>query len=513
MKINPLSNKFNTGSKIKVKSAKTPRTGSEDKVVLSKPCSDKGCIEEVKKGNFLKAVTGAFADIADTIGITGNDNTPPVSGNEETSFTPAEPREWNVLVYMAGDNTLEASMANNLKTLEKIGSDEKTNILVQFDRGMRQHKGISPWDGAKRFYITKQEGEGISSKVIKDLGDIDTSKSDPLTDFIVESHREYPAKHTLIIISNHGGGFTGIANDDTSKTVMSLPDLEKSLKNAKDALGKDKFDIVGFDACLMGQAEVAYQISDHAKIMIGSEETEGKDGWPYRGILDDGDNVINVIKSTIKTKNSVGPKELAKEIVDEASKTQSQIPTLAAIDLKEMGKIGNLASQFATTVKKTPGALEIVRKIAEKTESYSKVIPFIEPYGQFRDMGNFLEKVVDSPDLEGAKFRPVKLMAAQILPVLKKTVIAEQHSDLYGDSNGLSIYFPTDKPKPHKYGYDKTKWALDTQWDEMLTADQGMFTFGTNSIMEMFGFGDKWTYTPPPMFDEEQVRKNKEKDL
>jgi len=509
MKINPFSNLFKTHKTEKAKGTAVTEKRIEDEVTLTKNSEGDGYLQETSKVSFLKSLTGAFGDIAENIGITGKEETPSVE--KETAFNTAEPKEWNILIYMAGDNTLEESMASNLLSLEKVGSDDKTNILVQFDRGMRQHRGVSPWDGTKRFYITKEDKPEISSKVEKDLGDTDTSRPENLTDFIVEAHKKYPAKHTLIIVSNHGGGFTGLANDDTSKTVMNIPDMEKALKDAKDALGKDKFDIVGFDCCLMGQAEVAYQIKDHVGIMIGSEETEGKEGWPYRRILDGGDNVINVIKSTINKEKSVKPEELAKKIVEEAAGTQSQVPTLSAIDLKKMDTIAKLSSGFADEVKKVPGSLDIIRKIANKTESYSKVIPFIEPYGQYRDMVDFFQKIVDSPELNKDEYREIKNQATKLLPAIKEAIIAEQSSDLYKDSHGLSMYIPTDKPKPKKYGYDKTKWARDTQWDEMLVSDRSMMTFTAESLLDMLGMGEKWTYTPPPLFDEETVRKNQGK--
>ena len=44
-------------------------------------------------------------------------------------------------------------------------------------------------------------------------------------------------------------------------------------------------DIIGFDACLMGMVEVAYQLEGNADIILGSEELEPGDGWPYDTIL------------------------------------------------------------------------------------------------------------------------------------------------------------------------------------------------------------------------------------
>jgi hypothetical protein len=441
---------------------------------------------------------------------------------ETSDSKPAETKEWNVLVYMAGDNNLEENMANNMMTLEKSGSDEKMNILVQFDRGMRQHKGVSQWDGAKRFYVTKSENENpqsISSQATMDVGDTDTSQPEHLTDFIVWAHQNYPAKHTIIIISNHGGGFAGLANDDTNKTVMSMPGLEKALDDAKKAIGKDKFDIVGFDCCLMGQSEVAYQLKDHAKIMIGSEEAESKEGWPYGGLIKGEDKIMNVMKSFIQNKGSEAtPEEVASQIVEEASKNQKVLPTLSAIDLTKMDNIGKKSSEFADEVMKVMGAREAIRRIANKTESYSKVIPLIEPYGQYRDFVNFLENVIESNELDGPAYKNIKIKADELLKEVKGSIIAEEHDETrYGKSNGLSVYLPTSKPNPAKYGYDKTKWAQDTTWDEMLVEPNSVMGY-TGKTMDdfmniMMGTGkakeEEWTFTPAPHYEPEKVMQNK----
>ncbi|MBI2525262.1 MAG: hypothetical protein HYV93_04700 [Candidatus Rokubacteria bacterium] len=53
------------------------------------------------------------------------------------------------------------------------------------------------------------------------------------------------------------------------------------------------------DACLMTMIEVAYQLRDHAQILMGSEEIEPGAGWPDAAILGD-----------LAAKPTVGPEEL-----------------------------------------------------------------------------------------------------------------------------------------------------------------------------------------------------------
>jgi cysteine peptidase C11 family protein len=55
------------------------------------------------------------------------------------------------------------------------------------------------------------------------------------------------------------------------------------LGTAHQLLGR-KVDMVGMDACLMTMLEVAYQIRDHAEILVGSEPGDGR---PYDTVLRD----------------------------------------------------------------------------------------------------------------------------------------------------------------------------------------------------------------------------------
>ena len=76
----------------------------------------------------------------------------------------------------------------------------------------------------------------------------------------------------------------GIAYDDRSGDCLDNQELKRVLSAAHHLLGR-KVDLVGMDACLMTMLEVAYQIRDHAQILVGSEEVEPGDGWPYDAVL------------------------------------------------------------------------------------------------------------------------------------------------------------------------------------------------------------------------------------
>jgi hypothetical protein len=173
--------------------------------------------------------------------------------------------------------------------------------------------------------------EGIlKHALIADLGPTNTGDPRLLKDFIRWGVQEYPAEHYMLVLWNHGSGFyvppemlvgegapsareittrafpklrrtmfrtsretilnlppreRGICYDDGSNDCLDNQELKNILEYASSLLNGRKIDIVGMDASLMTMIEVAYQIKDHVKYLVGSEEVEPGDGWPYDLVL------------------------------------------------------------------------------------------------------------------------------------------------------------------------------------------------------------------------------------
>jgi hypothetical protein len=60
--------------------------------------------------------------------------------------------------------------------------------------------------------------------------------------------------------------------------------LGKVLAIAQETLGQS-IDLLGMDACLMSNLEVAYQARPYVHYVVASEENEPFDGWPYTEVL------------------------------------------------------------------------------------------------------------------------------------------------------------------------------------------------------------------------------------
>jgi hypothetical protein len=72
--------------------------------------------------------------------------------------------------------------------------------------------------------------------------------------------------------------------DDGTGHSLDTLELEKVLVKAKQTLGQE-IDLLGMDACLMSNLEVAFQVRPYVKYLVASEESEPNDGWPYERVL------------------------------------------------------------------------------------------------------------------------------------------------------------------------------------------------------------------------------------
>lgn len=99
-----------------------------------------------------------------------------------------------------------------------------------------------------------------------------------LKGFLSYAKDNVAADRYVLVFWGHGYGTVGGFGRDElhGNKSISVSDLKSSL----DAFGK-KFDLIVFDACLIGTLECAYALKDHAEYMIASEYMTPTDGLYY----------------------------------------------------------------------------------------------------------------------------------------------------------------------------------------------------------------------------------------
>ena len=185
-----------------------------------------------------------------------------------------------------------------------------------------------------------------------------------MTAFVDYCQANYSAGNYALIFWNHGGGwrdkiirkgggfsfiprYLGSSKEKIPKEPINKAvcwdDYSGSclyMGEVKAAVTDKGIDLIGFDACLMGMVEVAYQLLDETNYVVASEEAEPACGWAYQYFLYD------LIMQADNT-----PANLGKAIVDSyIDHTPYSGITLSVIDMAYMAGLVSAINTFATNL-------------------------------------------------------------------------------------------------------------------------------------------------------------------
>ena len=409
-------------------------------------------------------------------------------------------KKWTILVYLGGDNNLDEDGARDLAEMAKVGSNKDINIVAQFDRAGTV--------GTQRFYITK--GGGYPKDSIENLGETNTGDPRVLIDFLKWGITTYPAEHYMAVLWNHGSGWNeddvydkavkvspekkkflptskrafrakrikktffsttmdeileqpaavrAILYDDESKDFLDNAEMKNVLTETAKLIPNKRFDIVGFDACLMNTIEVAYQLKDTAKVIVGSEETEPAAGWPYDRVL-----------AALAAKPSMSPPELGKTIVDLYIKSydmgaRSEPVTMAAVNLDKIPAVVSSMDKWAVALKNKIMPQDTFNTVLISSEKAQRF-----EFDTYKDIFDFAKLIKEKSKIKAIQAASAGLMDA-LKPADNNYVIASKSlTPKMANAHGVSIYFPG-RQSYTKY-YDKLDFAKKSKWDEFIKAYQ-----------------------------------------
>ena len=391
-----------------------------------------------------------------------------------SGLCPWRSSEWLIMVYMDGDNNLDPAAMADLAEMEQVASGAQVNVVVLADRAQG-----SEWSTARRFLMrSPAELKGLhawdpAAPACKDVGEVNMGDPKTLRDFAKWAMRKYPAKKTLLVIWNHGGGWRdviaravtgrskdarpaarpetgvlsrGIAWDDTSDgDFLETREVRQALE------GLRKLSVIGCDACLMAMVEVAYEWRDLADYYVASQELEPGEGWPY-------DTVLTALAADPR----IDPRGLSALIVDryaERLKDQENV-TLSAVDLRKLPEAVRALNDFAGgfysfSVNATAMPLEVCDSPGFPRGEENDL-------PAFRDAGLLLKGLAGN-DVVPA---PVREQARRAQAALADAVFANRHRAPF-EPSGLSVYMGGETIDPD-YNAAIIQFARDTPWDEML---------------------------------------------
>ncbi|MBK9234115.1 MAG: hypothetical protein IPO15_25565 [Anaerolineae bacterium] len=413
--------------------------------------------------------------------------------------------EWLIMLYVdADDNILERDMMVDLNEVERVGSSDQVHIVAQVDRYKGAFSGMGNWTSTKRFYITKDDDLGkLNSPELADLGELNMADGQTLSDFITWALVNYPARKHALILSDHGSGWPGGFSDPApggqgrDKLALAeemddnlwLMELDTALDAARQKTGLDKFELIGFDACLMGMLEVYTTLTPHARYAVASEEVEPALGWAYAGFLsqlianpamngaDLGRTIVNsYIAQDQRILDATARRQLLKENdMDESLDSPSVVKefsvdvTLATVDLDAIPTLNQAVNRLSTQL----AGLERSKITSARANAQGFENAFDESSASpYIDLGHFV-KLLRSQSGSAA----VKQAADAVLAAMGQAVVAQRHGPERPGATGISIYFPSRTlyrtQDNWQYTRIASRFAQVSGWDDFLAAHYG----------------------------------------
>jgi len=397
--------------------------------------------------------------------------------------------KWTFMVYMAGDNNLSSAGETDIGELAKIGSSEDVNIIVEFDRiGTSKH--------SKRYFIQKDDIQEI-----EDLGETDCGDPNTALDFIRWTADSYPADRYGLVLWNHGGGWEpsaidtiatevgtaeygraegaersasplgrvffrtslrkimsqesmddrAICSDDGSGHSIDTIELGKVLEKATNVLGQP-IDLLGMDACLMSNFEVAYQVRNQAHYIVASEENEPANGWPY-----------NLVLEKLVTNPDIATAEFCAHIVDAYIQSYAHTNftvTQSAFDLSQSAKLAQSLDKLAQSLKANMPAVR-----NDIWSSQFHAAKFM--HNTLWDIRHFCQMLHQTTSNESVRNACQSVLIA-LTPGEGNFILAESHrGEKVKNCGGVTIYF-TPPPNGISKFYGELDYAKSHFWDELL---------------------------------------------
>lgn len=407
--------------------------------------------------------------------------------------------KWTFMVYLAGDNNLSTAGERDLAEMRQVGSTDEVNVVAEFDRIGEDHE-------TERYLIQR---DGLDEPV-ESLGETDCGDPEVLLGFVDWAAREYPAERYALILWNHGGGWEpseveriarglgatdygageatersssplgraffrttwekilnldsvqerAICSDDGSGHSLDTIELGKVLEEAVEMLGQP-LDLLGMDACLMSNLEVAYQARPTVKYIVASEENEPNNGWPY-------DRILRYLVDNPDAETA----ELARHIVEAYVDSYVEIGfsgpvTQSALDLSQVEILAEPLDALSDAL--IPRMADARREIGEAL--YRTSASFWR--GTLWDVAHFCQELAAETEDEETREASLAVKAA-LQPEDSTFVLAEAHSgEKVKQCGGTTIYLPPRIMHKVSRYYSELSYAQAHRWLAMLESYHG----------------------------------------
>ena len=415
----------------------------------------------------------------------------------------AKSKDLTILYYGDADNNLEEDMLNDVQEM-KDGITNDVNLVVLMDRidGESSDSSVLGEDftDTRLFNITPGKATRIggstqfpeittTSNYEANMGDANTLAK--LIDF---GKANYPADKYVLILSNHGGGVRdGEEADDRLNKAICWDDTNGGdtlyTGEVSDVLNRShSVDVLGYDACVMGMAELAYQFrpgngSFEADVMVASAPNEWGKGWNYTGLLsrfinkagDNGESDETLGgKEKYFSPGTVTPLEIGAVMVEEqrdSTMPSTNTQELTCFDLSKAAAVKNAVDELSVNLAKynEKDDMEAIRGPLSRPVT----MMYYKPSGAgdrvsypFFDLYDLARRV----NADRAKFNiEIRNSAQKVMDAVDEmnaySFGGSKYAGFQDGKNGVSIFFPDGDEKYNRnihWAYQYWYSPLDT---------------------------------------------------
>lgn len=328
--------------------------------------------------------------------------------------------DWTIFVYLCGSDLESEGGSASADIEEAFAALPSKNVRVVYETG-----GANFWyqdideRRMQRYLLEDGDISLVDETPSANMGDAST-----LADFLEWGIAAYPAEKMALILWDHGSGsINGVCFDECyDYDSLSLKDIDAALSQVYIHM-TDRFEFIGFDACLMSTVETANMLTPYARYLYASQEVEPGSGWDYTSLL------------TYLARNpGADGASLGKEVCDDYyehcrdSGTQG-IATFSVLDLSKMDDFLVSCNKAFQEIYELEDLGSVSRAILQADTYGGNSLS--EGYSNMVDLGNMLDALSDyGPEVKKARER------------LDECVVYSVNGRYHEGASGLSIYYP-----------------------------------------------------------------------
>lgn len=342
--------------------------------------------------------------------------------------------QWKVFMYVCGDNleSRKCYWSNSVAEIEQEIPRAGVSYVVNFG-GAKSSKAMGESLLHERYLLWSSDSNGWKNLLNDDNPPADMGSISTLRRFL-EFSNEKDVAHKVLVFWDHGGGsLFGVCHDENTDTMLSLDSLRDAMNDVYEEDPENPpFDIIIFNACLMGNIDTLKSLKGFAKYVVASEEVAPGEGMDY-----------SVMVRELNNNPEISPLNLAKKMCDGYMEKchRNRTDWCATMSVVDMSKLDNLINAYENfgeavfqKVKENPHETiyEFVRN------SY-----WVEDYGGNTETSGFFNMM----DLRGFAQNNRKLVpreAEELMKAVDKSVVYNRHGKYRSGSAGISFYIPMD---------------------------------------------------------------------